>query len=359
MTPGNKTYIIAEAGVNHNGNIEIARQLVDVAAAAGADAVKFQTFKAGNVISKYAPKADYQKKTTAGTESQLDMVRKLELDEAAHLILIEHCQLRNIEFLSTPFDLASIDLLADKLNLPLLKIPSGEITNGPYLLHIARTGKPVILSTGMSSLGEIETALGVLAFGYLSASDQPSCENFFHTYCSSAGQNILAQKVTLMHCTTEYPAPFDEINLRALATMQTAFGLPVGLSDHTQGIAVSIAAVALGAKIIEKHFTLNKNLPGPDHKASLEPAELTAMITAIKQVEAALGNRQKVPMPSELMNRDIARKSLFAAVPIQKGEAFTLNNLTAKRPGNGLSPMQYWEVIGKRAKKDYDPDEPI
>jgi N-acetylneuraminate synthase len=359
MTPANKTYIIAEAGVNHNGSIETAMQLIDVAAAAGADAVKFQTFKAENVISKYASKADYQKKTTAETESQLDMVRKLELDDAAHRILIEHCQLRNIEFLSTPFDFTSVDLLAHKLNLPRLKIPSGEITNGPYLLHIARTGKPVILSTGMSVLGEIETALGVLAFGYLSTHDQPSCKKFTDTYCSSAGQDVLVQKVTLLHCTTEYPAPFDEINLRAIATMQTAFGLPVGLSDHTQGIAVSIAAVALGAKIIEKHFTLNKNLPGPDHKASLEPAELTEMVTAIKQVEAALGKGQKIPMPSELMNRDIARKSLFAAIPIQKGEAFTLKNLTAKRPGNGLSPMQYWELIGKSAKKDYDLDEPI
>jgi len=352
-------HIIGEAGVNHNGSIDMAKQLIDVAAKAGADAVKFQTFKAEQVISKHAPKAGYQKKTTAETESQLEMVKKLELDEDAHRILIEHCQSRDIEFLSTPFDFESIDLLAHKLNLPRLKIPSGEITNGPYLLHIARTGKPVILSTGMSTLGEIETALGVLAFGYLSKNDRSSLENFHNAYCSEAGRKFIEEKVILLHCTTEYPAPFAEVNLRAMNTMRAAFGLPVGLSDHTPGIAVPIAAVALGATVIEKHFTLDKNLPGPDHKASLEPDELKSMVEAIRQAETALGNGLKMPMPSELKNRDIARKSLVAAKPISNGEVFSQKNLVMKRPGTGISPMYYWDLLEKKSDKDYSEDELI
>lgn len=355
----NPCYIIAEAGVNHNGSIEMAKQLIDVAADAGADAVKFQTFKAEKIISKYAPKADYQKKTTAETESQLDMVKKLELDENAHHILIEHCRSKKIEFLSTPFDFDSIDLLACKLNLQRLKLPSGEITNGPYLLHVAKTGKPVILSTGMSTLGEVETALGVLAFGYLSKGDKPSLKKFQDAYLSEAGRKILADKVTLLHCTTEYPAPFDEVNLRVMETMRTAFGLPVGFSDHTPGIAIPIAAVAIGATVIEKHFTLDQDLPGPDHKASLEPDELKAMVSSIRQVEAALGNGRKVPTSSELKNRNIARKSLVAISPIRKGETFSSLNLHMKRPGSGLSPMKYWELIDEEAKKDYAEDDLI
>lgn len=354
-----KCYIIAEAGVNHNGSIDMAKQLIDVAAEAGADAVKFQTFKAEKSISKYAPKADYQKKTTAEKETQLDMVKKLELDEAAHYTLIEHSKSRNIEFLSTPFDFESIDLLARKLNLQHLKIPSGEITNGPYLLYIAQTGKQVILSTGMSTLGEVEAALGVLAFGYLDNQDKPSLHNFQNAYCSDAGRKVLKEKVTLLHCTTEYPSPFEDVNLRVMATMQIAFGLPVGFSDHTSGIAVPIAAVALGASVIEKHFTLDRNLPGPDHKASLEPNELKLMVDSIRNIEVALGNGHKVPAASELKNRNIARKSLFAAMPVSKGEIFSESNLTMKRPGIGLSPMKYWELIGKKSKKDYDVDEII
>jgi N-acetylneuraminate synthase len=352
-------FIIAEAGVNHNGSIEIAKDLIDVAAGAGADAVKFQTFKAEEMISLHAPKAEYQKTTTAETESQLEMVRKLELDEAAHRILIEYCQSRGIEFLSTPFDTGSIDLLAHKLNLPRLKIPSGEITNGPYLLHIARTGKPVILSTGMSTLGEIETALGALAFGYVAKNEQPSLEGFRDAYCSDAGREMLHEKVSLLHCTTEYPAPFEDINLRAMETMRNAFGLPVGLSDHTAGIAVPIAAVALGAAIIEKHFTVDTHLPGPDHKASLEPDQLKAMVMAIREVEKALGSRQKIPTPSEWKNKEIARKSLIAAFPIKKGEIFTRESIAIKRPGDGLSPMTYWSLLGKKSEKNYDEDELI
>ena len=352
-------YIIAEAGVNHNGDVELAKQLIDVAAQAGADAIKFQTFKAESIISKYAPKAEYQKNTTSEAESQLEMVKKLELDEDAHRILIARCRLKKIEFLSTPFDSGSIELLSKTLDLTRLKIPSGEITNGPYLLAIAQTKKPVIMSTGMSNLDEVETALGVLAFGYSSDNEKPSLEKFRVAYCSSAGRKALKEKVTLLHCTTEYPASFEEVNLRAMATMRKVFGLPVGLSDHTPGIAVPIAAAALGAAIIEKHFTLDKKLPGPDHKASLEPDELKGMIAAIRQIEAALGNGQKIAMPAELKNRDVVRKSLVAARQIRKGEVFTAENLMMKRPGNGISPMKYWEIIGGKASKNYNMDEVV
>jgi len=354
-----KCYIIAEAGVNHNGSIEMAKQLIDVAAEAGADAVKFQTFKAEKIISRYAPKADYQKKTTAETESQLDLVKKLELNEADHYTLIKHCRLRNIEFLSTPFDFESIDLLARKLNLQHLKIPSGEITNGPYLLYIAQTSKPVILSTGMSTLGEVEIALGVLAFGYMEQRENPSLSEFQKAYCSEAGREVLKEKVTLLHCTTEYPSPFEDVNLCVMGTMRKAFGLPVGLSDHTPGIAVPIAAVALGAAVIEKHFTLDRNLPGPDHKASLEPDELKSMVYSIRNIEVALGDGHKVPALSEMKNRNIARKSLFTAMPVSKGQIFSESNLTTKRPSDGVSPMKYWELIGEKSKKDYDVDEII
>jgi N-acetylneuraminate synthase len=351
--------IIAEAGVNHNGSIEMARQLIDVAAGAGADAVKFQTFKAEKVISKHAPKAEYQKKTTAKAESQLNMVRKLELNEEAHRILIEHCRSRKIQFLSTPFDFDSIDLLAETFKLPCLKIPSGEITNGPYLLKAARTGKNVILSTGMSTLGEVEEALGVLAFGYAGTRNNPSRDAFSEAWCSREGQQLLKERVILLHCTTEYPAPFAEANLRAMETLRVAFHLPVGLSDHTPGITVPIAAVAMGAVVIEKHFTLDKNLPGPDHKASLDPDELKAMIVSIRQVEEALGHGLKLPSPSEWKNRDIARKSLVAGCIIKKGELFDETNIAIKRPGNGLSPLSYWNLINRKAEKAYTPDEII
>lgn len=355
----NQTFIIAEAGVNHNGSIEMAKQLIDVAAEAGADAVKFQTFKAEKIISKHAPKAEYQKKTTTDLESQLEMIKKLELHEDAHYILTEHCKLRNIGFLSTPFDFESIDFLAHKLDLCCLKIPSGEITNGPYLLHIAKTGKPVILSTGMSTLGEVEAALGVLAFGYLRNHEKPSLGKFHDAFCSEEGRRILEEKVTLLHCTSEYPTPFDEVNLRAMATMRTAFGLPVGLSDHTQGIAVPIAAVALGAEVIEKHFTLDRNLPGPDHRASLEPGELRAMIKAIRQVIPALGSIVKISTRLENVNRSVARRSLIAAKAIRKGEVFSKDNLTFKRPGTGISPMNYWEFLGKASEKSFECDDII
>ncbi|GIO07337.1 sialic acid synthase [Brevibacillus reuszeri] len=354
-----KTFIIAEAGVNHNGSLEMAKKLILKAAEAGADAVKFQTFKADKVISRFAEKATYQKRTTGTEESQLEMVRKLELDEAAHVELQSFCKECNIEFLSTPFDLESVDLLVKKLELPLLKIPSGEITNGPLLLKIAQTGLPVILSTGMSTLGEVEQALGALAFGYTNLHENPSIQKFQEAFISDIGQRALLNKVTLLHCTTEYPTPYQDVNLRAIDTMRQVFGLPVGLSDHTEGTAIPIAAVAREAKVIEKHFTLDKNLPGPDHKASLEPEELKAMVLAIRQVEAALGSRLKSPAESEMKNKDIARKSLVATCVIQQGETFTTDKLTTKRPGTGINPMYYWEVVGKVADRAYQEDEVI
>ncbi len=284
------------------------------------------------------------------------MIRKLELDEAAHDVLIEHCRTCSIEFLSTPFDEESVDLLAGKLGLPRLKIPSGEITNGPLLLKIAQTGKPVILSTGMSTLGEIEDALGVLAFAYLGF-NIPSIEAFRAAYCCAEGQAILQDKVTLLHCTTEYPAPVEDVNLKVMDTLNSAFGLPIGYSDHTDGIAVPIAAVARGAVTIEKHFTLDKRLPGPDHRASLEPGELTQMVAAIRLVEKAVGCGRKFPSQCEKKNISVARKSLVAACSIKQGEQFTAHNLTTKRPGNGLSPIQYWDLLSRRACRNFDPDE--
>lgn len=350
-----KTFIIAEAGVNHNGSIAMARQLIDVAAAAGGDAVKFQTFKAEKVISRSAPKARYQTQSTDAQETQLDMIQKLELDHAAHQQLSAYCREKHIEFMATPFDLESVELLVE-LGVSRIKIASGEITNAPLLLKIALTGLPVIMSTGMSTLGEVEAALGVLAFGYLDLGQRPSLPGFREAFGMAEGQQKLKEKVTLLHCTTEYPAPLVEVNLRAMDTMAAAFGLPVGYSDHTPGIAVALAAAARRAVIIEKHFTLDKGLPGPDHQASLEPGELAAMIRGIREVERALGNPLKIPSPSELENREIARKSLVAAQEIRRGELFSEHNLTAKRPGTGISPMHYWEWLGKIAQTNIPPD---
>jgi N-acetylneuraminate synthase len=352
-------YIIAEAGVNHNGSVDLARKLIDVAANAGADAVKFQTFRAEEVVSRKAPKAEYQRRITGAEESQYEMVKKLELGETEHQALLAHCEGKGIQFLSTPFDLQSLDFLVKELDLPRIKIASGEITNGPLLLETARSGKPIILSTGMCSLGEIETALGVLAFGYTLPEKKPSLQAFEEAYRAEIGQQALREKVLLLHCTTEYPSPFEDVHLRAMGTMHEAFGLPVGYSDHTPGIAIPIAAVARGAVVIEKHFTLDRSLPGPDHKASLEPAELKEMVRAIRQVELALGSPLKIPAPSETKNILIARKSLSAAQNIRRGMIFSAENLSGKRPGNGISPMYYWDWLGKVADKDYQMDEMI
>ena len=359
MKDKQSVYIIAEAGVNHNGSIDMAIQLVDVAVAAGADAVKFQTFKAEELATADAPKAEYQTNTTSRDESQYAMLKKLELDENAYRMLLQHCNKMGIEFLSTPFDICSVDFLANDLSIGKLKSPSGELTNAPLLLHAAQTRKPIILSTGMSTLVEVEQALSVLAFGYLNSAEKPSRKAFRSAWNSEAGQEVLKEKVSLLHCTTEYPAPFAEVNLRAMDTLRDDFELPVGLSDHTQGFAVALAAVARGAIIIEKHFTLDRSLPGPDHEASLEPDELKAMVRGIRQVEAALGTEEKGPTPAEMKNKPIARKSIVASRVIERGELFSSENLTCKRPGGGLAPINFWELLGKQATRDYGKDEQI
>jgi N,N'-diacetyllegionaminate synthase len=326
-------FVIAEAGVNHNGSLEAAHQLIDAAKASGADAVKFQTFQAGRLATRSAQKAEYQKRATDTAESQYEMLKKLELSRADHECLIDHCHTVAIQFLSSPFDLESIDLL-DQLNISLFKIPSGEITNVPYLQRIAATGRPIILSTGMSSLGEVEEALATLRL---------------------AG----AQAISLLHCVTEYPAPYDEINLRAMHTLRSAFGLPVGYSDHTPGIEIPLAAAALGASVIEKHFTLSRSLPGPDHSASLEPCELRQMVTGIRRVEAALGSGIKTPAACELHNLTVARKSIVAARALPKGHELANADLLIKRPGTGLAPKLLPALIGRTLRTDVAQDEVI
>ena len=325
-------YIIAEAGVNHNGSFDLACRLVDAAKAAGADCIKFQTFRSQNLVSRNAGKADYQKDTT-GDGSQADMLSKLELSYDAFSRLKQYCEEVGITFLSTPFDLESVAFL-DALGVPFWKIPSGEVTNLPYLEALAKTGRPVVMSTGMCEMGEIEAALRVLR------------ENG-------------TTDIRLLHCNTEYPTPFADVNLRAMETMRRAFGVEVGYSDHTKGIEVPIAAVALGATIIEKHFTLDRNMDGPDHKASLEPDELAAMVSAIRNIEQALGSGEKTASPSERKNIAVVRKSIVAKRAIKQGEVFSEENLTAKRPGTGISPMRWFEVIGQVAAKDYMRDEII
>ena len=331
----NRTLIIAEAGVNHNGNLDWAEQLIDVAADAGADFVKFQTFSADRLATQDAPKAEYQERATGGQQSQHEMLRNLELTREMHQRLVEHCATRDIGFFSTGFDIESVDLLVE-IGQNCFKIPSGEITNLPYLRHIGRLGKTVILSTGMAKLSEIEAAIDAL---------------------EQAGTP--RAKITLLHCTTEYPAPMSEVNLRAMPALGATFGVGFGYSDHTTGIEVAIAAVALGACVIEKHFTLDRALPGPDHKASLEPSELKAMIEAIRNIEIALGTEVKQVTASEWKNRPVARKSIVAALPIRKGQIFSEANLVAKRPGTGLSPMLWDQVVGRSAPRDFAADELI
>jgi len=328
-------FIIAEAGVNHNGSIELAKKLIDIAVEAGVDAVKFQTFKAEKLVFKNAQKAEYQKETTDAKESQFEMIKKLELDVDTHYELIRYCNNKNIMFLSTPFDLDSIDLL-DKLELPIFKIPSGEITNLPYLRKIGALKKQVILSTGMADIGEIEDALDVLI---------------------EAGTP--KEKITVLHANTMYPTPYQDVNLRAMVTIGNTFDIAYGYSDHTLGIEVDIASVAMGATVIEKHFTLDNSMEGPDHKASLEPYELKAMVQAIRNIEKALGSKVKKPSRSEIPNIKIARKSIVASSNIKEGEIFTEENLTVKRPSGGISPMRWDEIIGTVATKDYEVDELI
>ncbi|MHA0962736.1 N-acetylneuraminate synthase [Enterobacter cancerogenus] len=354
------TLIIAEAGVNHNGNEKLAFDLVDAAHKAGADIVKFQTFKAKNLVTEQAKQADYQVANTQRQESQLDMLSRLELSWETHHALIKHCNELGIEFLSTAFDSESLNFLVNELGIKRLKLPSGELTNAPLVLEHARTGCDIIVSTGMATLSEIEDALGVIAFGYTcSEGDIPCTTSFERAYASLEGQKALKEKVTILHCTTEYPAPMNEINLKAMDTLREAFDLPAGYSDHSEGITIPIAAVARGAVIVEKHFTLDKNMEGPDHKASLEPEELAAMVKAIRQIEVALGNKVKTPTVSEIKNKAVARKSLVAAQKISAGEPFTSSNITIKRPGNGMSPYSYWDMLEKVSTKEYLPGDLI
>jgi len=331
----NRTFIIAEAGVNHNGDENIAIMMVDAAAAAGADAIKFQTFKASSLLVKSAPKAGYQLKNTPGAESQYEMIKGLELSFDAHEKLMKRAKEKNIIFLSSPFDCESVELLA-KLGLETFKIPSGEINNVPYLRKIGSLNKNVILSTGMATLGEIEFALKELV---------------------RAG--TLKDKITVLHCNTQYPTPYEDVNLNAMLTIKNAFKIKIGYSDHTAGIEIPIAAVTLGAGVIEKHFTIDRNMPGPDHKASLVPEELKAMVNAIRHVEAALGSGVKVPSASEAGNVKIARKSIVAARKIRKGEIFDESNICVKRPATGINPQKWDDVVGKPAVRDFEADDPI
>ena len=348
------TLIIAEAGVNHNGNEKLAFELVDAAHKAGADIVKFQTFKAKNLVTENAKQADYQVTNTKKQESQLAMLSRLELPFATHYKLVEYCRTLGIELLSTAFDLESLDFLVNDLGLTRLKLPSGEITNAPLVLAHARTGCDLIVSTGMATLAEIESVLGVIAFGYMSdKKTTPSILAFQQAYASAAGQKVLKEKVTILHCTTEYPAPMEEINLKAMDTLGHAFDLPAGYSDHSEGIVVPIAAVARGAVLIEKHFTLDKNMEGPDHQASLDPIELSDMVSAIRKVEVALGSNVKRPTISEVKNKLVARKSLVANVDINVGQLFSSENIAIKRPGTGISPNKYWDYLNKVSTKEY------
>jgi N-acetylneuraminate synthase len=352
-------YVIAEAGVNHDGSVEDAARLIDAAAAAGADCVKFQTFRAEALASARATKADYQKRTTDPAESQQAMLGRLELPTKAYRTLIDRAGQRGIDFLSTPFDPPSLDFLISDLQLPRIKVGSGDLNSAPMLLEIASAGKEVILSTGMATLSEVEEALSVLAFGYASQPGRPSREAFAAAWSVPAVRAAINGKVVLLHCTTEYPAPIESVNLAAMDTLAATFGLPVGYSDHTLGIEIAVAAAARGAAIIEKHLTLDRGRKGPDHAASLEPDDFRRMVAAIRAVEAALGDGRKVPQPGELANLPIARKSLVAARTIAKGEAFSAENLAFKRPAYGLPPILYWDMMGKVAHRAYRRDEAI
>ncbi len=330
----NKTLIIAEAGVNHNGSIDLAKKLIDVAANAGADYVKFQTFKAENLVQKKAKKAAYQVENTGNNDSQYEMLKKLELTHENHDILIDYCQTKNIKFLSTAFDFESIEFLKDKLDF--YKIPSGEITNLPYLEKVAKLGLSIVMSTGMATMQEVKDAFNVLIKNGIKKDD-----------------------ITILHCNTEYPTPIEDVNLTAMLSIAKELDVKIGYSDHTLGIEIPIAAVALGAKVIEKHFTLDRTMEGPDHIASLEPKELKAMVTAIRNIEKALGNGIKTPSKSEQKNIAIARKSIVASVEIKKGSTFTERNISVKRPGTGISAMKWYDVLGTIANKDYTTDELI
>jgi len=354
----NRVFVIAEAGVNHDGSSDDARRMIDVAADAGADAVKFQTFHADQLVTRRAAKAAYQARNTGRDDGQHAMLKALELDRDTHRMLAAHAAARGVRFMSTAFDLDSLDFLVG-LDMPAVKIPSGDLTWGAMLLRAARVGRPLIVSTGMASLDEIGEALKVIAFGMARQGTPAGAADLEDAMADPAAQANLRDRVTLLHCTTEYPAPLRAVNLRAMDVMRERFGLPVGYSDHTLGTTVAIAAVARGATVIEKHFTLDRGRTGPDHAASLEPDQLATMIAAIREVESALGAARKEPALEEIANREIARRSLVAARPIAVGEIFSLDNLTAKRPADGLSPMAIWPLLGRSSSRDYAADEAI
>jgi N-acetylneuraminate synthase len=355
-----RTTIIAEAGVNHNGDCSRALALVEAAARAGADVCKFQSFRADRLATAAAAKAGYQQVTTGSGQSQLEMLRALELSEDDERRIAEACSTANITYMSTPFDADSATHLVKNIGVTTLKVGSGDLTNAPLLLHLARFRLPIILSTGMATLAEVEQALGVIAFGFLrEATAHPTSADFSDILLDRDSWPELHGKVTLLHCTTEYPAAPHSINLRAMATLRSAFGLPVGFSDHSRGIHVAAAAVALGAAVIEKHLTLDRSLPGPDHQASIEPAELAAMIASIRDVELALGDGRKVPAAEEIVNRSVARRSLVVTSPVRSGERFSETNLGVKRPGDGIPPIEYWAYLGKKADRDYAANEAL
>jgi N-acetylneuraminate synthase len=352
-SPSRKVFVIAEAGVNHNGRNDLAFALVDAAADAGADAVKFQTFDARKLASRQAPKAAYQKESTDAGESQLDMLKKLELPHDWHAPLQAHARSRGIEFLSTAFDEDSLAFLM-QLGMPVLKMPSGELTNGPLLWKSARTRKPLIVSTGMATLSEVEQGLAIIAHALVADAEPASMDDVWRTWSDRGARRALDGHVTLLHCTSQYPTPMNEVNLLAMDTLADAFGLPVGYSDHTEGILVPVAAVARGATVIEKHFTLDRAMPGPDHRASLEPGELRQMLAQIRALEQVLGERDKAPQPSEWDTRRAARQQVVAARPIAAGATFTREDLTTRRSANGLPATMLWELVGRPAARAYE-----
>jgi N-acetylneuraminate synthase len=358
MSKRTKTIIIAEVGVNHNGSLKLALELIDAAAAAGADVVKFQTFSAEQLSCEQTKLADYQKRSCGTFESQYDMLKTLELPIDFYPHLIKQCKKHNVQFMSSVFDRHDVDFL-NSLTMSHFKIPSGEITNGPLLFEVAKTNSSVILSTGMASLSEIEQALMVLAYGFLHPNKQPSLDAFSKNWQHDNAHAVLADKVTLLHCTSDYPAALENVNLLAMQTLAGAFHVPIGYSDHTAGITIPLAAVTLGATVIEKHFTLDKNLAGPDHKASLEPQEFKNMVTMIREIELALGSPIKRRVAVEENTADVVRKSIIAQCNINEGELFTQENIAIKRAGKGLSPMHYWDLLGKKSTSSYEKSEII
>ena len=351
-----KIFVIAEAGVNHNGDPDLALELVEVASQAGANAVKFQLFNAREIVTEKAERAEYQKKNSGDNSSQLEMLKGLELPKEVHAELKKLSKRLGIEYMCTAFDSQSLDFLTDELDVDTLKIASGEITNAPFLLETAKKNKRIILSTGMSNSSEIKRALSILAFGLLDG-EVPSVEAFKEAYNSNEGRSILKERVTILHCTSEYPAPHDQVNLAVIPMLQKEFDISVGYSDHTEGIQVAPLAAAIGARVIEKHFTLDKNMKGPDHFASIEPQELKQMMKELRGIEEILGSPIKKETPSERKNKDIVRKSLVAKKKILKGEKFSSVNITTKRPGIGKDPIEYWDMLGKASTKDYNADD--